>query len=337
MIRAYLPRVSGTFLGSLAPLPERLCPNVEDCLGSGTLLLERAGIETARLDVECLLADVLASTRWQVILEPRRRLTQAEFGRYLALLERRERREPLAYLLGTREFWSLPLAVSSGVLIPRPETETLVEAALAVLGQMHSQPLRRSPAPTPTPWVPGGPAPGRHRTVHRHGRRRRRAGTGAACRSHHRHGHLAPGAPDGPHQRREARRGRPDHFPARGSLARPGRARTGERRGPGCLKSALHPVGIPRDPDARGAVGASAGSGRGAGWPAVSSGDHRHSLPTPAAGWIPALGDRSGPGCSGSRAPGTDGCLRGPSGLPGSGGSGPRRRGPTQHQFKMRN
>ena len=172
MIRAYLPRVSGTFLGSLAPLPERLCPNVEDCLGSGTLLLERAGIETARLDVECLLADVLASTRWQVILEPRRRLTQAEFGRYLALLERRERREPLAYLLGTREFWSLPLAVSSGVLIPRPETETLVEAALAVLGQMHSQPLRRSPAPTPTPWVPGGPAPSpsegvRHPRQHR--------------------------------------------------------------------------------------------------------------------------------------------------------------------------
>jgi len=136
MIRAYLPRVSGTFLGSLAPLPERLCPNVEDCLGSGTLLLERAGIETARLDVECLLADVLASTRWQVILEPRRRLTQAEFGRYLALLERRERREPLAYLLGTREFWSLPLAVSSGVLIPRPETETLVEAALAACAEV---------------------------------------------------------------------------------------------------------------------------------------------------------------------------------------------------------
>ncbi|MBI2458136.1 MAG: peptide chain release factor N(5)-glutamine methyltransferase [candidate division NC10 bacterium] len=159
MIRAHLPRVSGTFLGSLAPLPERLCPNVEDCLGSGTLLLERAGIETARLDVECLLAHVLASTRWQVILEPRRRLRQVEFGRYLALLLRRERREPLAYVLGTREFWSLPLAVSSGVLIPRPETETLVEASLAILRRAPPQPLRRSPAPTPTPWVPGGPAP----------------------------------------------------------------------------------------------------------------------------------------------------------------------------------
>jgi release factor glutamine methyltransferase len=149
MIRAYLPRVSGTLLGSLAPVPEWLCPKVEDCLASGTLLLERAGIETARLDAECLLAHVLASTRWQVILELRRRLTQAEFGRYLALLERRERREPLAYLLGAREFWSLPLAVSSGVLIPRPETETLVEAALAVLRRTPPQP----PAPNPQPPV----------------------------------------------------------------------------------------------------------------------------------------------------------------------------------------
>lgn len=149
MIRAHLPRVSGTFLGSLAPLPERLCPNVEDCLGSGTLLLERAGIETARLDVECLLAHVLASTRWQVILEPRRRLGQVEFGRYLALLLRRERREPLAYVLGTREFWSLPLAVSSGVLIPRPETETLVEASLPILRRALPQP----PAPSPQPPV----------------------------------------------------------------------------------------------------------------------------------------------------------------------------------------
>lgn len=136
-------------LGSLAPVPEWLCPKVEDCLASGTLLLERAGIETARLDAECLLAHVLASTRWQVILELRRRLTQAEFGRYLALLLRRERREPLAYLLGTREFWSLPLAVSSGVLIPRPETETLVEAALAVLRRTPPQP----PAPNPQPPV----------------------------------------------------------------------------------------------------------------------------------------------------------------------------------------
>jgi release factor glutamine methyltransferase len=62
-----------------------------------------------------------------------------EFGQTLRLLQRREQREPLAYILGTREFWSLPLSVSSGVLVPRPETETLVEAALAAWGEMSAE------------------------------------------------------------------------------------------------------------------------------------------------------------------------------------------------------
>lgn len=152
MIRLRLPHVSESLLGHLPPLPARLCPNVEDCLGSGTLLLERAGIETARLDAECLLAHGLGFPRWRLVTERRRRLTPDEFGRYLSLLHRRELREPLAYLVGTREFWSLPLAVSPGVLVPRPETETLVEAALSVFrheclanGDGSSDP--RPPAP----------------------------------------------------------------------------------------------------------------------------------------------------------------------------------------------
>lgn len=147
MIRMRLPHVSGTLLGQLAPLPARLCPNVEDCLRSGTLLLERAGIETARLDVECLLAHVLGFPRWRLVTERRRRLTPDEFGRYLSLLQRRERREPLAYLVESREFWSLPLLVSPDVLIPRPETETLVEAALRLLRRERPADGDGSPGP----------------------------------------------------------------------------------------------------------------------------------------------------------------------------------------------
>lgn len=138
MIRVRFPRASGTrWLGHGSPLSVRLCPTVEESLASGALLLERAGIETARLDAECLLAHVLGCPRWRVVVEPRRRLTQEEFGRYLTLLHRREWREPLAYLLGTREFWSLSLAVSPGALTPRPETETLVEAALTTVRESH--------------------------------------------------------------------------------------------------------------------------------------------------------------------------------------------------------
>ena len=148
MIRMRLPHVSGTLLGQLAPLPARLCANVEDCLRSGTLLLEQAGIETAGLDAECLLAHVLGFPRWRLVTERRRRLTPDEFGRYLTLLQRRERREPLAYLVGTREFWSLALLVSPDVLVPRPETETLVEAALWLLRRGHRGDGDGSPGPS---------------------------------------------------------------------------------------------------------------------------------------------------------------------------------------------
>jgi release factor glutamine methyltransferase len=161
MIRLRLPHVSESLLGHLPPLPARLCPNVEDCLGSGTLLLEQAGIETARLDAECLLAHGLGFPRWRLVAERRRRLTPDEFGRYLTLLYRRELREPLAYLVGTREFWSLDLAVSPGVLVPRPETETLVEAALSLLrdqrpacGNGSSYPRPRRPLGAPGPGHP---------------------------------------------------------------------------------------------------------------------------------------------------------------------------------------
>lgn len=135
MIRARFSRLSETPLDPLDPYPPGPGPSVAECLRSGTLRLERAGIESARLDAGCLLAHVLACPRWLVALEQGRRLTREQFGRFLRLLQRREQREPLAYLLGTREFWSLPLAVSPGVLIPRPETETLVEAALAACAE----------------------------------------------------------------------------------------------------------------------------------------------------------------------------------------------------------
>jgi release factor glutamine methyltransferase len=138
MMRLRLPEVPRFLRGDALALPNDCCPVVAACVASGTLLLEQAGIETARLDAECLVAAGLGCPRWHLILEPTRRLSPAEFSRILRLLQRRERREPLAYVLGVREFWSLPMAVSAGVLVPRPETETLVEAALAAWGEMKA-------------------------------------------------------------------------------------------------------------------------------------------------------------------------------------------------------
>ena len=138
MMRLRLPDLPRFARPRALSLPPGCCPDVESCLASSTLVLEQAGIETARLDAECLLAAVLGWPRWQLMLEPHRRLAAEEFGQLLRLLQRREQREPLAYILGTREFWSMPFSVSSGVLVPRPETETLVEAALAAWGEMSA-------------------------------------------------------------------------------------------------------------------------------------------------------------------------------------------------------
>jgi len=130
-MRQYFSRVGG--LGTATPvLPSGPQPTVEEAMGGGALLLEQAGIESARLDAECLLAHALEMPRWRLAAAPERRLSPEQFAAYLTMLGRRERREPLAYLVGGREFWSLPLAVSPDVLVPRPETETVVERALAV-------------------------------------------------------------------------------------------------------------------------------------------------------------------------------------------------------------
>jgi release factor glutamine methyltransferase len=92
----------------------------------------RAGIETARLDAEVLLAAALETDRLRLYLDYEKPVEAEERDRFRALVQRRAReRVPVSLLLGQREFWSLPIRVTSDVLTPRPETETLVEAALS--------------------------------------------------------------------------------------------------------------------------------------------------------------------------------------------------------------
>lgn len=86
----------------------------------------------ASLEAQLLLAHVLAVSRAQLHAHPEATANAAQAALYRQLLERRAAGEPLAYLTGRREFWSLDLAVTPAVLIPRPETELLVERALAL-------------------------------------------------------------------------------------------------------------------------------------------------------------------------------------------------------------
>lgn len=89
------------------------------------------GLEGARLEAELLLAHVLKIDRVRILTDPSRPLAAGELSAYRDLIRRRRAREPVAYLLGAREFYGRPFKVDRRVLIPRPDTETLVEVALA--------------------------------------------------------------------------------------------------------------------------------------------------------------------------------------------------------------
>ena len=94
-----------------------------------TMRLRDAGIESPRLEARLLLAHALHATQEDVIAG-RAMIDAAAAARFDTLVQRRCTHEPLAYITGAREFWSLPFAVGPGVLIPRPDSETLVEEAL---------------------------------------------------------------------------------------------------------------------------------------------------------------------------------------------------------------
>jgi release factor glutamine methyltransferase len=107
--------------------------SVSALLRRGAAILEAARIETACAEAEWLLASVLGVERVTLHLDPTRRLATPTIARYLGLVDRRAGREPLQYLLGWEDFHGVRLAVTPDVLVPRPETEGLVEWAIEVL------------------------------------------------------------------------------------------------------------------------------------------------------------------------------------------------------------
>jgi release factor glutamine methyltransferase len=93
----------------------------------------KRGIESARLDADLLVAHALGVPRVNLYLDLDRPLEAAELASIRGLVPRRRAREPIAYILGRREFYGRSFAVDPAVLVPRPETELLVERALAAL------------------------------------------------------------------------------------------------------------------------------------------------------------------------------------------------------------
>jgi release factor glutamine methyltransferase len=145
------------------------------------------GVPNPRLDAEVLLAHVLGLTRTGLYAHLHEDLSEPDNARFQQVVNRRQQREPLQYITGMQEFWSLEFRVTPDVLIPRPETELVVETALRVLAQpqvvssQHSVVSREEKSPASEVWQsaihnPPAPSIGGQSTI-----RILDVGTGSGC------------------------------------------------------------------------------------------------------------------------------------------------------------
>jgi len=111
---------------------------VGEVLRAAAEYLARKGVDSPRLDAERLLAHALGLSRLELYTQHDRPLTDAERDAARALVERRGRREPLAYVLGEWGFRTLTLRTDARALVPRPETELVVERALALIADVET-------------------------------------------------------------------------------------------------------------------------------------------------------------------------------------------------------
>src|SRR5580704_9605020 len=123
-----------------------LCSNslvlLKDALTSAVNSLTAANVGSPRMNAELLLMFTLSCDRAYLFAHPERKLTVEEQARYEEALTRRASGVPAQYITGHQEFWSMDLIVSPAVLIPRPETEHVVETVLEFVGR---SPLRQAP------------------------------------------------------------------------------------------------------------------------------------------------------------------------------------------------
>lgn len=114
--------------------------SISQMLNKTKTQLETAGILTARLDAEVLLAHAISKNRTWLAAHGDEELSESEEVRQLeSLVTRRLNREPIAYIVGKKEFYGRDFAVTPNVLIPRPETEDLIELTLSTLRAQHSE------------------------------------------------------------------------------------------------------------------------------------------------------------------------------------------------------
>ena len=104
--------------------------NILSALNRANQILKFNGIISSRLDCEILISKVLKTNRANIILNINKNLTSDELSYFNELIDQRSKKKPIAYLVGKKEFWKYEFYVTKGVLIPRPDTELIVEKVL---------------------------------------------------------------------------------------------------------------------------------------------------------------------------------------------------------------
>jgi release factor glutamine methyltransferase len=115
---------------------------VHDILNEATHDFEAVGIPSARLDAEVLLSFCLGCDRLEFYKNPDMAISETKFAAFRTLIARRLQWEPVAYITGRKEFWSFTLEVNNSVLIPRPDTEVIVEEALDICRKIDSSEIK---------------------------------------------------------------------------------------------------------------------------------------------------------------------------------------------------
>ena len=106
--------------------------NIEKAIKIGSQILSENNVKTFKLDSEILMSNVIKKERSFMILNSQDKLKKSFFNHYYNLIKQRSFGKPVAYLLGKKEFWNLEFKISKHVLIPRPDTELLIEETLKI-------------------------------------------------------------------------------------------------------------------------------------------------------------------------------------------------------------
>ncbi len=106
--------------------------NIENILNEGISILQKNKIANPQLDSEILLSNSIKRDKKHIILNPKEVLNSEQLGKFKNLIERRKKGEPIAYLINKKEFWKDEFFVNKDVLIPRPDTELIIEQVLKI-------------------------------------------------------------------------------------------------------------------------------------------------------------------------------------------------------------